>query len=125
MSQFLRHSSRSWRDVTRIETLGHPVLYRFPDLDLEDSVVLEQISAMRDELAEHLRVPRRWTRRLRRTAIAAAIRESHSTEGSHVELDDAGAALEDEEPLRADQRTYAEIRGYRQALVSRHGQDVA
>ncbi|WP_239676068.1 Fic family protein [Natronosporangium hydrolyticum] len=30
--------------------------------------------------------------------------------------DDAAAALEDEEPLSADERTFAEIRGYRQAL---------
>ena len=71
---------------------------------------------MRVELAEHLRVPRRWTGRLRRTALARAIRGSNSIEGYHVELDDADAALDDEEPLSADQRTFAEIRGYRQAL---------
>ena len=92
------------------------MLYAFPDLDLEDSVVLEEIAAMRVELAEHLRVPRRWTGRLRRTALARAIRGSNSIEGYHVELDDADAALDDEEPLSADQRTFAEIRGYRQAL---------
>jgi len=92
------------------------MLYRFPDLDLEDAAVLEEITAMRAELAEHLRVPRRWTGRLRRTAVAAAIRGSNSIEGYHVELDDADAALDDEEPLSADQQTYAEIRGYRQAL---------
>lgn len=92
------------------------MLYAFPDLDLEDSVVLEEIAAMRAELAEHLRVPRRWTGRLRRTALARAIRGSNSIEGYHVELDDADAALDGEEPLSADQRTFAEIRGYRQAL---------
>lgn len=92
------------------------MLYAFPDLDLEDSVVLEGITEMRAELAEHLRVPRRWTGRLRRTALARAIRGSNSIEGYHVELDDADAALDGEEPLSADQRTFAEIRGYRQAL---------
>jgi hypothetical protein len=92
------------------------VLYAFPDLDLEDSVVLEEIAAMRAELAEHLRVPRRWTGRLRRTALARAIRGSNSIEGYHVELDDADAALDGQEPLSAAQRTFAEIRGYRQAL---------
>jgi len=91
------------------------VLYAFPDLDLEDSAVLEEIAAMRVELAEHLRVPRRWTGRLRRTALARAIRGSNSIEGYHVELDDADAALDGEEPLSADQRTFVEIRGYRQA----------
>lgn len=92
------------------------MLYRTPALDLHDSQVLEDIAEMRGELAEHLRVPRRWTGRLRRTALARAIQGSNSIEGYRVELDDADAALDDEEPLSADQRTFAEIRGYRQAL---------
>ena len=92
------------------------MLYAFPDLDLEDTAVLAEISAMRTELAEHLRVPRQWTGRLRRTALARAIRGSNSIEGYRVELDDADASLDGEEPLSADQRTFAEIRGYRQAL---------
>lgn len=87
------------------------MLFRPPDLDLHDTRVLEEIDAMRAELAAHLRVPRRWTGRLRRTALARAIRGSNSIEGYHVELDDADAALDDEEPLSADQRTFAEIRG--------------
>ena len=78
------------------------MLYRFPDLDLEDVAVLEEVSAMRAELAEYLRVPRRWAGRLRRTALAAAIRGSNSIEGYRVELDDADAALDDEQPLSAD-----------------------
>ena len=92
------------------------MLYAFPELDLEDTAVLAEISAMRTELAEHLRVPRQWTGRLRRTALARAIRGSNSIEGYRVELDDADASLDGEEPLSADQRTFAEIRGYRQAL---------
>jgi len=92
------------------------MLYRTPPLDLHDVQVLEEIVAMRAELAEHLRVPRRWTGRLRRTALARAIQGSNSIEGYRVDLDDADAALDDEEPLSADQRTFAEIRGYRQAL---------
>src|SRR5450756_1532133 len=92
------------------------MLHAFPDLDLEDTAVLAEIAAMRAELAEHLRVPRQWTGRLRRTALARAIRGSNSIEGYRVELDDADASLDGEEPLSADQRTFAEIRGYRQAL---------
>ncbi|MGW6130415.1 Fic family protein [Cellulomonas sp. NPDC055163] len=78
--------------------------------------MIDEVHAMRAELAESLRVPRRWTGRLRRTAIARAIQGSNSIEGYHVELDDADASLDDEGPMSADQRTYAEIRGYRQAL---------
>jgi Fic family protein len=92
------------------------VLYAVPNLDLEDSATLDEITAMRADLAEHLRVPHRWTGRLRRTALARAIRGSNSIEGYRVELDDADAALDGEEPLSADQATFAEIRGYRQAL---------
>lgn len=92
------------------------MLYAFPDLDLEHTVVLEAIAPMRAELAENLRVPRRWTGRLRRTALARAIRRSNSIEGNYVVLDDADTALAGEEPLSADQRTFAEICGYRQLL---------
>lgn len=48
--------------------------------------------------------------------LARAIRGSNSIEGYVVDEDDAAAALDDEEPLSADERTWAEIRGYRQAL---------
>lgn len=92
------------------------MLYAFPDTDLEDASVIAELTEMRNDLAQHLRVPRRWTGSLRRTSLARAIRGSNSIEGIHVDLDDADAALDDEEPLSADQRTFAEIRGYRQAL---------
>ncbi|MGO1315637.1 MAG: Fic family protein [Cellulomonadaceae bacterium] len=92
------------------------MLYDFPSLDREDSAVLAEIAEMRSSLAENLRVPRRWTGRLRRTALARSIRGSNSIEGYNVELDDADASLDGDEPLSADERTFAEIRGYRQAL---------
>jgi Fic family protein len=69
---------------------------------------------MRRQLASVLRAPRRWQGGLRRTMLARAIRGSNSIEGYVVDEDDA--ALDDEEPLSADERTWAEIRGYRQAL---------
>lgn len=92
------------------------MLYRYPPLDLEDNAVLDEIASFRAKLAEHLRVPRRWTGSLRRTALARAIRGSNSIEGIHVELDDAAAAVDQEEAMSADERTFAEIQGYRQAL---------
>lgn len=92
------------------------MLFDAPELDLLDQQVVEEITTMRAELVGHLRTPRRWTGRMRRTALARAIQGSNSIEGYRVELDDADAALDDEEPMTADQRTFAEIRGYRQAL---------
>jgi Fic family protein len=91
-------------------------IFSTPEPDLEDQQVLEQIHAFRSELADALRVPRRWAGGLRRSMLARAIQGSNSIEGYDVKLDDAVAALDDEEALSADERTFAEIRGYRQAL---------
>ena len=103
-------------DVLMTETSGHPPIYTPPALTSEDLVVLGEIHDMRREMAMNLRVPRRWNGGLRRNMLARAIRGSNSIEGIHVDEDDAAAALDDESPLSADERTWAEIRGYRQAL---------
>lgn len=92
------------------------MIYANPPLTSEDREVLAEIHEMRRQLASVLRAPRRWQGGLRRTMLARAIRGSNSIEGYVVEEDDAAAALDDEEPLSADERTWAEIRGYRQAL---------
>jgi Fic family protein len=92
------------------------MIYANPTLTGEDREVLAQIHEMRRELASVLRAPRRWQGGLRRTMLARAIRGSNSIEGYVVDEDDAAAALDDDEPLSADERTWAEIRGYRQAL---------
>ncbi|MGS2616563.1 Fic family protein [Micromonospora sp. LZ34] len=91
-------------------------IYTTPGLTSKDRSVLAEIYQMRSTLADVLRTPRRWTGGLRRTMLARAILGSNSIEGYVVAEDDAAAALENEEPLSADQRTFAEIRGYRQAL---------
>jgi len=92
------------------------MIYGNPTLTVEDLTVLAEIHEMRRQLASVLRAPRRWQGGLRRTMLARAIRGSNSIEGYLVAEDDAAAALADEEPLSADERTWAEIRGYRQAL---------
>ncbi|MER7279656.1 Fic family protein [Dactylosporangium sp. NPDC000244] len=92
------------------------MIYASPPLNSEDRTILAEIHEMRRQLATVLRAPRRWQGSLRRTMLARAIRGSNSIEGYVVAEDDAAAALDDEEPLSADDRTWAEIRGYRQAL---------
>jgi Fic family protein len=92
------------------------MIYTTPNLTSADVTILAEIHAMRRDLAVVLRTPRRWTGGLRRTMLARAILGSNSIEGYVVAEDDAAAALENEEPLSADERTFAEIRGYRQAL---------
>ncbi|WP_405055734.1 Fic family protein [Kribbella sp. NBC_01505] len=91
-------------------------LFQAPELGPDDQRVLAQIHAYRTELADILRMPRRWDGGLRRSMLARAIQGSNSIEGYDVRLDDAAAALDDEEAMSADEQTFAEIRGYRQAL---------
>ena len=92
------------------------VLYTAPTLTSEDETVLGEIHQMRRELRHILRTPRRWEGSLRRSALARAIQGSNSIEGYVVAEDDAAAALDGEEPISADEKTFAEIQGYRQAL---------
>lgn len=100
-----------------IETSGHAArIYTSPELTIEDSAVLGDIHEMRRRLEANIRPRRRWTGVLRRTLLARAVQGSNSIEGYDVAEDEAAAALNDEEPLTADEATFAEIRGYRQAL---------
>jgi Fic family protein len=92
------------------------MIFRTPNLGDKDTEVLAAVHTMRRELANALRAPRRWEGGLRRNMLARAIQGSNSIEGYVVAEDDAAAALDDEEPLSADALTFAEIRGYRQAL---------
>jgi Fic family protein len=94
----------------------HPVLYSAPPLRSEDEVVLSEIHQMRRELRHVLRMPRRWEGGLRRSALARNIQGSNSIEGYEVAEDDAAAAIDGEEPFSADEQTFLEIQGYRQAL---------
>lgn len=92
-------------------------LYRAPDPDLEDRAVIDEIDAIRAGLASVLRAPKRWSGGLRRTAQARAIQGSNTIEGYTVSDQDAAAAVEGEKPLTADERTWAEIIGYRRVLT--------
>jgi Fic family protein len=97
-------------------TSRHPALYTAPSLTSEDSGVLGEIHRMRKDLRHVLRTPRRWEGGLRRSTLARNIRGSNSIEGYLVAEDDAAAAIDDEAPFSADEKTFLEIQGYRQAL---------
>lgn len=91
-------------------------IFSTPEPDLEDQGVLQRIHTFRSDLADVMRVPRRWMGGLRRSMLARAIQGSNSIEGYDVKLDDAIAAVDEEEAMSADEQVFAEIRGYRQAL---------
>jgi Fic family protein len=97
-------------------TSHHAAIYAAPPLTREDDAVLNEIHRMRKNLRSVLRTPTRWQGGLRRSALARAIRGSNSIEGYQVAEDDAAAAVDGEEPLSADEKTFLEIQGYRQAL---------
>ncbi|HEY1642782.1 MAG TPA: Fic family protein [Streptosporangiaceae bacterium] len=92
------------------------LLYIPPSLKSEDEAVLSEIHQMRKQLRHLLRTPRRWEGVLRRSALARAIQGSNSIEGYVVDEDDAAAAVDGEEPISADEKTFLEIQGHRQAL---------
>lgn len=94
----------------------HHAIHATPPLTTEDRAVLAEIHQMRKQLRHVLKTPKRWEGGLRRSALAHAIRGSNSIEGYQVAEDDAAAALDDEAPISADERTFLEIQGYRHAL---------
>jgi Fic family protein len=96
--------------------LHHEAIYTAPPMRTDDDAVLGEIHQMRRTLRHVLRNPTRWQGGLRRSALARAIQGSNSIEGYQVKEDDAAAALDGEEPLSADEKTFMEIQGYRQAL---------
>jgi Fic family protein len=95
---------------------GPSAVYTAPPLSGQDRAVLGEIHRMRRDLRRVLRTPKRWEGGLRRSALARAIQGSNSIEGYTVAEDDAAAALDDDEPIGADEKTFLEIQGYRAAL---------
>lgn len=92
------------------------MLFVTPQLDDLDLRVAAEIDQYRRDMRYALREPKRWTGQLRRNLLAKAIQGSNSIEGYDVSDEDAVAAVEEDEPLSADQATWAEIRGYRSAM---------
>ena len=88
-----------------------------PRLGTHDEAVIQEIDGMRAALSQVLRAPRRWQGTMRRSAQARAIRGSNSIEGFEVSDGDAAAAVDNEPALTADDRTWAEILGYRRVLT--------
>jgi Fic family protein len=92
-------------------------LYAMPRLDEDDLAVVGLIEDLQGSLRHQVRETRRWFGLLRRVALARSIRGSNSIEGYHVTLDDAFAALGDEEPLDATDEAWAAVSGYRDAMT--------
>ena len=84
---------------------------------MDDDQVITEITQLRSDLSAFLRVPRQWQGGLRRSSQAKAIQGSNSIEGYTVTDADAAAAVLDDEPLTADERTWREIQAHRQLMT--------
>src|SRR6266446_6666894 len=93
------------------------MLFRTPNLIQREHKVVEEILTIRDSLKYALSSTHRWVGVLRRNTFARAIQGSNSIEGYNVTADDAIAAVEGEEPLKAASETWAAIMGYRGAMT--------
>jgi Fic family protein len=93
------------------------MLFHMPRPTPEETWVVERTDRLREQLRHQVGEPERWVGLLRRVTLARNIQGSNSIEGYNVNLDDAVAAAEGEEPLDADTETRAAIRGYREAMT--------
>lgn len=93
-------------------------LYQTPPLTSEDLAVIKLIDDLRQRLRHYTQSNlNRWTGMLRRNTMARAIQGSNSIEGYHATMDDAIAAVDDEAPMEANESTWREILGYRNAMT--------
>lgn len=92
-------------------------LFAVPNLDDHDRRVIAEVNGIKRDLAGSLRPASRWKGGLRRTTQARAIRGSNTIEGYVVTAQDALAAVDDEAPMSADERTWTEIKAYQRVLT--------
>jgi Fic family protein len=88
-----------------------------PDLDADESQVLQQVEDLTSTLRWQLAEPRRWVGSLRRLSLARAIQGSNSIEGYEAGIDDAVDVAAGEEPLDANDETRLALLGYRNAMT--------
>lgn len=95
------------------------MLYSIEPLGSKEGEVLDQIADLHKSLNYAVSQPTRWKGVLRRTALARAIRGSNTIEGYTVGIDDAVAAVDQDEPFEADPRAEAWMAtlGYRNAMT--------
>ena len=93
------------------------MVYEFPELGVEEEIALAKIDNLRKELRYYVAEPRRWVGSVRRMLAARAIQGSNSIEGYNVSVEDAVAAIEDDEPSEARTEDWHAVMGYRRAMT--------
>lgn len=93
------------------------MLFQAPPLLPAELEVIAKINSMRDTLKYSISTPGQWFGVLRRATLARNIRHSNSIEGINVTKDDAMAAIENDEPLTAEDSAWLATLGYRNAMT--------
>jgi Fic family protein len=93
------------------------VVFEFPALGPEEEIALAKIADLRKELRHYVAEPRRWVGSVRRMLAARAIQGSNSIEGYNVSVEDAVAAIEDNDPAEARTEDWHAVMGYRRAMT--------
>jgi Fic family protein len=92
------------------------MLFQTPELTGQEAEIVREIDRIREALRHQLPPQHRWVGLLRRVTLARAIRGSNSIEGYNVTLDDAVAAVADEEPMTAAEQSWLAVTAYRDAM---------
>jgi Fic family protein len=79
---------------------------------------MEMIQSQRQRLRTFTQhAPRKWTGTLRKITFARAIQGSNSIEGYHSSMDEAVAAVNNEQPPGEPTEAWFAVRGYQQAMT--------
>jgi Fic family protein len=92
------------------------MLFATPTLTTEERRVLDQVEELRARLGARTREHRAWVGLLRRTSLARSIQGSNRIEGYNASIEDALAAVDDDEPVGARDETWRATVGYRDAM---------
>lgn len=93
------------------------MIFATPGLSHEERNAIARIEDVQNRLSYALSSPQRWHGTLRREAFAKAIAGSNSIEGYNVSIEDAAAAIENEEPEEAEGADWQATLGYRNAMT--------
>jgi len=92
------------------------MLFQTPELNDAELAVVARIEEVRTTLSYAV-ASRRWIGSIRRMVQARAVQGSNSIEGIHVTVDDAIAAVDNEEPLDAGREAWLAVTGYQNAMT--------
>lgn len=94
------------------------VIFDTPALSFDELAALDRIEELWSKLRYYVvSDPHRWMGSVRRVLSARAIQGSNSIEGYNVSVEDALAAIEDDEPTDAQEADWKAVTGYRRALT--------